>query len=41
MSEALAKELDPLWLALYGKKFASIDPDEIEEISLEEQKGST
>ncbi len=41
MSEALTKEMDPLWLALHGKKFASIDPDEIEEISLEQQESST
>ncbi len=28
---------DPIKLALYGKKFASIKPEEIERISLEEQ----
>ena len=28
---------DPIKLALYGKKFASIKPEEIEKISLEEQ----
>ncbi|MEM2936880.1 MAG: AbrB/MazE/SpoVT family DNA-binding domain-containing protein [Candidatus Bathyarchaeia archaeon] len=28
---------DPIELALYGKKFASIKPEQVEEISLEEQ----
>ena len=28
---------DPIKLALYGEKFASIKPEEIEKISLEEQ----
>ena len=29
---------NPLDLALYGKKFAKISPEEVEQISLEEQK---
>ncbi|HDJ89686.1 MAG TPA: AbrB/MazE/SpoVT family DNA-binding domain-containing protein [Thermoprotei archaeon] len=29
---------DPIWLALHGKKFAKISPEEGERISLEEQK---
>lgn len=30
---------DPIQLALFGGKFASITPEEVEEISLEEQRG--
>lgn len=30
---------DPLQLALSGRKFASVTPEEVEAISLEEQKG--
>lgn len=29
---------DPIQLALHGKKFASVSPDQVEEISLEEQR---
>ncbi|RLE68835.1 MAG: AbrB/MazE/SpoVT family DNA-binding domain-containing protein [Thermoprotei archaeon] len=29
---------DPIWLAIYGKKFAKISPEEGERISLEEQR---
>lgn len=29
---------DPIELALHGKKFASITPEKVEEISLEEQR---
>jgi len=29
---------DPLWLAVYGRKYASIKPDAIERISVEEQE---
>ncbi|MEM3404471.1 MAG: AbrB/MazE/SpoVT family DNA-binding domain-containing protein [Nitrososphaeria archaeon] len=32
---------DPIELALSGKKFASIEPKQIEEVSLEEQKKYT
>ncbi len=28
---------DPLWLAIKGEKITSIDPEEVERISLEEQ----
>jgi len=31
---------DPIQLALHGKKFASITPDKVEAISLEEQRGA-
>jgi len=31
---------DPIQLALHGKKFASITPDRVEAISLEEQRSS-
>jgi hypothetical protein len=31
---------DPIQLALHGKKFASITPEKVEAISLEEQRGS-
>ncbi|MCD6529553.1 AbrB/MazE/SpoVT family DNA-binding domain-containing protein [Candidatus Bathyarchaeota archaeon] len=32
---------DPVQLALHGDKFASITPEQVESISLEEQKGVT
>jgi hypothetical protein len=32
---------DPIELALHGKKFASITPNQVEAISLEEQRSST
>lgn len=32
---------DPVQLALHGDKFASITPEQVERISLEEQKGIT
>ncbi|MEM0019854.1 MULTISPECIES: hypothetical protein [Metallosphaera] len=28
---------DPVWLAIHGKKFATISPEEVERISEEEQ----
>jgi len=34
----IEKLQDPIHLALHGKKFASITPEEAEEISLEEQE---
>jgi bifunctional DNA-binding transcriptional regulator/antitoxin component of YhaV-PrlF toxin-antitoxin module len=36
----LEKLQDPLRLAVEGKKFASITPETVEAISLEEQRGS-
>ena len=34
----IEKLQDPIQLALYGKKFASITPEQVEAISLEEQR---
>jgi len=31
---------DPIQLALHGKKFATLDPDRVEAISLGEQRSS-